>query len=264
MKKVDPARAVPYLGNRLRLRVSQVASVLAFDRSRRGKHQEAAQLSKQALASFLRVDKTHLTRRDERPYDRAAILATTSRWAREPATSRGKKSPNKSRRRGPWLHLTRRDTGETCVTLTTGRPKNKNKDKAQPQGVQRCTYGLVRQASIRRSRRGRQLAVAVQHLPGWQELWIFHKLEKKWTVTPLVPAITEPHLGYVELAGWTPGDRELLVVREAMVQGKLRRRFQAIRTKNLSVRLDARSLTLFKTFKRWRSPEWKGATLALR
>jgi hypothetical protein len=249
VSQADPAQMLPYLANRVRLRRSQLAALQSYERARAGQLAEASRASREALNSFLRLDKAQLAARDRALFDRTALQVAALRWAREPI------APQRGRLR---LAFRPRDDGQTCVQL---RDRKKRPSKLL---YERCTYGLVWPASVRVGPRRKQLALAVQQLPGWVETWVFRQVDEGWLADTLVPATTEPELGYVEVAGWTPGGKHLLVVREALVDGRLRRRFQSLRRSDLSARVNARSLQRFASFKRWKRADWQERTLALR
>lgn len=252
LDRADPKAAPAYLGNRLRLRRSLTAATHAFELARKGQLDRAARLSRRALKEYLRVERAQLAHGDRATLERVALRVAAVRWARS--------RPRRPASSGHGIRLAPGRAGETCVHL---EPNRKDKKKAKPV-LARCTYGLVWLSSVRRSPQRDQVAVAVQHLPGWMEVWVFHKTGTGWAVDVLVPAAAEPTLGYVEVAGWTPNGKRLLVVREAEVEGSIRRRFQALRASTLAVVAESRSWRRVRAFRRWHTAEWKRGTLALR
>ena len=91
---------------------------------------------------------------------------------------------------------------------------------------------------------------------------MFRKLRGAWRVDPIAPAIAEPSIGYAEAAGAFPAGDRLLIAREALVGGRLQRRFTVVQTSSLrSVADSARSNGAFG---KWSAPSWRGRTLALR
>ncbi len=78
------------------------------------------------------------------------------------------------------------------------------------------------------------------------------------------PASVDPDLGYVELCGFSPDGAHLLVVKEARVDGKIRRDFEVLRTASLTVERQAHNPQVLASFHKWASPDWRGRTLALR
>ena len=90
-------------------------------------------------------------------------------------------------------------TGQTCVALEAAhRPR-------AAALIRRCTYGIVRTASIQVIPQGPALVLAVQPLESWRELWVFHERAGSWTIDVLSPALENPEEGYVDFAGYAPG-----------------------------------------------------------
>src|SRR5262249_28593034 len=75
------------------------------------------------------------------------------------------------------------DDGRTCVAL-----RNDKGDEL----AHRCTFGLVWPASAVANREGTALALAVQPVDGWRELWLFRKQKAGWTLRILPPAASAP------------------------------------------------------------------------
>ena len=111
------------------------------------------------------------------------------------------------------------DDGRTCIALRNAKGEELAK---------RCTYGLVWTASAVANREGTALALAVQPVDGWRELWLFRKQKAGWTLRVLPPAAAPPGVGIAEFAGWAPG--RVRVERLAMVRGELRQSVQLVRT----------------------------------
>ena len=92
--------------------------------------------------------------------------------------------------------------------------------------------------------------------------------------TTLAPAAVDPELGYVEFAGWSPDGAHLLVAREARLSGPLgqpgtlapwiQRSFEIRSANGLTIEKQASKLDNFVSFRRWQSPDWRRATIALR
>ena len=117
------------------------------------------------------------------------------------------------------MAATAADDGRTCVELRS--PKGEEL-------ARRCTYGLVWTASAVANREGTALALAVQPLDGWRELWLFRRQKAGWTLRVLPPAAAAPGVGTAEFAGWAPG--RVRVARAALVDGRVRESVQLVRT----------------------------------
>ena len=243
-----PAEALPEtLKNRLHMRRAGVWSALAFNQARQGEApQQAGQRALQELAA---VNKPELTDDDQSEYNDAAMRVAASRWAAEPAQA---SMP------GGKLTLTTQagQPGETCVSLGDGK-------SAKPL-ARRCTFGVVWAASARPNAAGTALALAVQPLPGWRELWLFHQTPQGWQVDMLPPAAANPELGYVEFAGWVPDGERLLVSRELRSEGRWKRTFEVLKLDTLETEKAAGSPSFLALFQRWQSADWKRQTVSLR
>ena len=93
------------------------------------------------------------------------------------------------------LATTPGEPGQTCVLLVDARH-----DASAPL-ARRCTYGIVWIASATKNREANALAVAVQPMEAWRELWVFRKAKDGWIVSVLPPATTAPGIGFAEFAG---------------------------------------------------------------
>jgi hypothetical protein len=268
--------------NRLRLRRAGVWASLAFQQARRG-DAASAPAAQRALAELAGVNKAELSDDDQREYTEAAIRVGASRWAAEPslvangtsatATATGiAKGPTAAAAAAaaakPGLQIqTAAGTqpGETCVTLVDGRAK-------QPKTLaMRCTFGLVWAASAKPNTANTAVALAVQPLDTWRELWVFRRQggghNAEWVVDVLPPAAqlaaTGSDLGYVEFAGWVPGQDRLLLARETKVDGRLKRSFEVTRLDTLLPEKQASTPDLLAAF-RWQDAGWKQQTVAVR
>ncbi len=236
--------------NRLRLRRAGVSASLAFQQARRaGVPTAAAQF---ALAELAGVNKAELTDNDTQEYNDTAIRLGASRWAAEttkPAMAK--------------LTLTTQagQAGETCVALyentSDGKP---GKDAV----AKRCTYGIVWAASANAHPQGNALALAVQPLETWRELWVFRKTAGQWTIEVLPPASSEPDLGYIEFAGWVPGAQHMLLARETRIAGRSKRSFEVARMDTLTTEKQASDSGLLVAFGKWQDAGWKRQTVSLR
>lgn len=248
LDRVEQAALPEYLQNRLRLRQAGVWASLAFQRARRGESAQAA--AERALTALAGVNKAELAEEDASAYTEAAVRVGASRWAAEvvPAPSKGRLG----------IVTTPGQPGETCIALVDAQH-----DAKQPL-LQRCTYGLVWAASARANAQGTALALAVQPLDTWRELWLFRQGAEGWTVDVLPPAMSGPDLGYVEFAGWVPGGQQLLAAREVKVDGRYKRSFEVIGLDALTVQKRADSPNALSLFYRWQDPAWKRQTVSVR
>lgn len=272
LDRVDLSPLPETLKNRMQLRRAGVWAALAHAHARRleggadnlaasstAAVQAAARRSVEALAA---VNKTELTDDDQLDYAEAALRASASRWAAEPSAI----AVAGAARPGRLAVLTQPgEPGETCVLLVDAAKPAEQAAKAPL--MRRCTYGTVWAASASGSPDGRALALAVQPLDTWRELWVFRRGEQGWTVDVLPPAsstATGPDLGYSEFAGWVPGGERLLVVRESRVDGRFKRSFEVLLLKDLSTDRQASQPQYLQLFSRWQDPAWKRQSLSLR
>lgn len=233
--------------NRLRLRSAAVWASVAFQRTRRGEDSHPAGL--RALQELTRVDPQQLAESDADAYSDAAIRVGASRWAAEPPAV--SKSTLK-------ILTQPGTTGQTCVLLTD--PKH---DAEHPL-LKRCTFATVWANSARVNPLGNALALAVQPLEGWRELWLFHQSGDGWLLDIVPPAADGPDLGYIEFAGWVPGGKKLLAARESRESGRIVRRFEILDQNTLKVDKQADQPAYLSQFYRWQDPEWKRQTVSLR
>ncbi|WP_442909251.1 hypothetical protein [Ideonella sp. BN130291] len=250
LERIDIAPLPELLKNRIRMRRAAVWAGVAFTRSRQGTNANTAEAGEHALQSLAEVVKAQLTDDDQWAYNDAAVRVGASRWAgAAAATSKGRLAIATSAGQQP---------GETCVALTDAQH-----DAAHPL-LRRCTYGTVWTASASVSADGSALAVAVQPLATWRELWVFHRNREGWTVDTLPPATGDTQLGVVEFAGWVPGGGRLLAAREAKVDGRFKRSFEVIRLDTLVAEKQADKPDSLSTFYRWQDAGWKRQTVMLR
>ncbi len=260
--------------NRLRLRRAGVWAAIAFGDSRRGVTAQPA--AQRALDELAAVNKAELGDDEQADAQEAAIRVGAVRWAALPApalplasASAGLASsaaaapaatPPVSAPGRLQVALAAGEPGQTCVHLVDSRGSAQHAPRAQ-----RCTYGTVWLASAQPSADGRALALAVQPLEAWTELWLFRASADGWTVDVLPPAAAEPGLGYVEFAGWVPAaKRRLLLAREAKVDGALTRRFEVLDADTLAVDKSASSPQRLAAFGAWAAPGWRRMTLSVR
>jgi hypothetical protein len=246
--------------NRLHLRRAGVQASLAFQLARRGASPVVA--AQQALDALAGVDKAELTDADVQEYTDTAIRVGASRWAAD--TSPAPAAP---------LTLVTEvgQPGETCLVVLDKRATA----KAAPQSdtkpmplIKRCTYGVVWAASASVHPNGQALTVAVQPLDTWRELWVIRQIAGQWTVDVLPPSSSNPELGYVEFAGWTPATStqgpHMLLARETRVAGRSKRSFEVLRLDTLTAEKQASDPSLLLAFGRGQDARWKRQTVSLR
>lgn len=254
LDRVETDSLPAVLKNRLRMRKAGVWASLAYQRARRpelGAH-AAQYAADRALAELAGVDKGELMEVDVAAYADAAIRVGASRWAAE-AAAPAEKSPVKLS-----IALSPGQPGETCVHLVDA------KHDAKKPMFTRCTYGIVWTASATSNPQGTALALAVQPLDTWREMWVFRHEPQGWRVDVLPPATDNPGLGYIEFAGWVPGNQQLLAAREIRGEGRHKSSFEVLRLSTLEVEKQADKPGSLSTFYRWQSPLWKAQTVAVR
>lgn len=255
LARADGPQVPPLLKNRLHLREAGAWAALAHALSRRAEVppaevQAAGQKAVQALAAVVPAE---LTDGDQLDYTQAALRVGASRWAAQPAGTPGGRLAVRTEPGEP---------GQTCVLLLDPAAA-----AGRPPLLRRCTYGTVWAASAQPRADGQALALAVQPLATWRELWIFQKdaaAEGGWRVDVLPPAASTAGMGYAEFAGWVPAEGRLLAVREARVEGRTQRSFEVIRLDTLATEKQASRPDLLVLFGRWQDPAWKRGTVSLR
>ncbi|HZX31025.1 MAG TPA: hypothetical protein VFF03_06715 [Rhodocyclaceae bacterium] len=252
LDRVEMRNLPEVLKNRLRLRKAGVWASLAYQRARRPElGLPAVQAAgNRALDELAAINKSELMETDAAAYSDAAVRVGASRWAAEPGVPT---TPAK-------LRIVTRpgQPGETCVHLVDAKG---NVDKPL---VSRCTYGVVWAGSAVANAQGTALALAVQPLESWREMWIFRQGPAGWTVEAVPPAADNPELGYVEFAGWLPGNERLLAARETRVEGRYKQSFEVLNLATLEVEKGADKPSSLSLFYRWQSPAWKQQTVSLR
>ena len=246
LEQVNVGELNPMMRSRLHARRAGVWASLAYAYDRR--HEPAGAAAERALTELLAVHPDDLGD-DRRPeYLDAVLRVGAIRWAGTlPAPQSGSLT----------LSAAPGEPGQTCVAL---------EDAHRPRAaaiIRRCTYGLVRMASIQAIPQGPALVLAVQPLEGWRELWVFHERAGSWTIDVLPPGLDNAEEGYVDFAGYAPGARRLLIAREVKERGRFRRSFEELRLDDLALVRQASSPELLRDFGRWQDVAWRRDTLAL-
>jgi len=247
LDRVPRTELPAHVRDRLRLRAASVWASLAFERVRRGG--DAVDAGEHALTELAAVDRRELADADLSAYDEAAVRVGASRWAAIPA------GPPATT--GLAITTAARAPGETCVTLVE-RKRDATKTLAE-----RCTFGIVWSASASANASNTALALAVQPLDGWRELWLFHRDGNEWRVDTAPPGV-DGSLGYIEFAGWVPGGKKVLAAREVRSGEKFAKRFEVLDIATLAVDKHADAPASLSTFYRWQDAAWKRETVALR
>jgi hypothetical protein len=232
--------------SRLHVRRAGVWASLAYAHDRRG--QPAVAAAQRALAELLAVQPDELGETLRPEYLDAVLRVSAIRWTGAlPAPQPGPLT----------LSAAPGSPGQTCIAL---------EDAHRPHAaatIQRCTYGIVRMASIQFIPQGPALVLAVQPLESWRELWVFHQRAGSWMIDVLPPGLDSPEEGYVDFAGYAPGTRRLLIAREVKDHGRFRRSFEELRLDDLALVRQASSPDLLRDFGRWQDVAWRRDTLAL-
>ncbi len=241
LAQVDGAALPVHWKNRLLMRRASVSASLAFAQARRGGGGEGAS----ALVEFAGIAPAELTEDDQPAYNDAAMRVNAARWLGTASTARDFGTVQ--------LALQPGVDGERCVVLS----------EASRPVARRCSFGQVSLASASLNREGRALALAVQPLDGWRELWLFIREPGRaggWRVEVMPPAPAQPGLGVAEFAGWVPGGQQLLVAREFRAEGRYRRSFEVVALAGLATERQSPEPALLGAFQRWSDPAWRGGS----
>lgn len=248
-----------YLKNRVEMRKASVLSAMSYAKTRfldnaevlklSGIEESAQILMQKALTAFSLVDKSQLPDKDWPTYNNTAMLVSANRWALAPI--------NHKQEFGTVQLQTRKGKpSETCVTLTTV--------KQQKILAERCTYGLVWSQSATINPKDNAIALAVQPMANWRELWVFQKNKSGWQINVLPPSSRDAGLGYIEFAGWSPNGKQILLAKESRAEGIYQRRFEVVGLNSLLVQRQARDASILGAFNRWQDSTWKANTISLR
>ena len=248
LERIETTGLPPLVKNRVQMRRAGVWAGIAYARQRQGGQAGAA--AQRALDALAAVDRHELIDSDEATYADAAVRTAASRWAADAGTA-----PNAAKL---GVLTTPGRPGETCVALVDAKH-----GAAEPL-LRRCTWGIVWAGSASVSPAGNALALAVQPLPSWRELWVFRRAGTGWVVDVLPAATGTPELGVIEFAGWVPGGTHLLAARDAKIDGRFRRSFELVRIDTLVTEKRADRPESLAAFRRWQDPRWTQRTVALR
>jgi hypothetical protein len=247
LDRVSSTGLSPALKNRLHMRRAGVLSAIVFWQSRHGEN--AQPTAERALEELAAVSKSDLDDEDQVAFADAAVRVGASRLAALPAVGRGGRL---------IIRTAPGAAGETCVMLFDVRH-----DGGDPL-ARRCTFGTVWPGSAMGNTEGTALTLGIQSLATWRELWVFRQKANGWSIDVLPPGTDGPDLGYAEAAGWVPGSRQLLVVREVRAGDSFRRRFEFVNLDTLLIERWASTPDLLRSFARWQDPLWRSSTVALR
>jgi len=248
---VDAGILPAHVKHRIALRRAAVWSTLAYERARLADGGSGA-AAQRALDELGSVRKGELADEDEAAYNEAAMRVNASRWAAVPAVAGTLAGVR------PRIVTEPGQPGETCVLLVDAKH-----DAANPL-ARRCTYALVWAQSASVNREGTAVALAVQSMEAWRELWLLRQQGRQWRIDVLPPASLQPGMGYAEFAGWVPGGQQVLVAREARGEGRYRRSFEVVGLDSLATQRQSGEAGALGPFQRWPDPGWKRMSVALR
>ena len=269
LDRADTAQLPPIWKGRVAMRRAGVWSGIAFEQARRGDGAAAEASGKRALAELASIDRNAVADDDLAAWNEAALRVGASRWAAASSLAR----PSSSR--AVRIVTMPGEPGETCVALVAeGKAEGGVTSVSTGTGnsasiarplVKRCTYGVVWAESATLNREGNALALAVQPLPAWRELWLFtRQANGTWAVQVLPPSSVDPELGYAEFAGWVPGGKQMLVAREARSTKGWKHNFEVLRIETLAIDRQTSEPSTLGPFQRWQDPRWKGETVSVR
>ena len=252
LDRVDSAQLARTWKSRIAMRRAGVWSALAFQRTRHDDGAQAEAAAKRAIAELSDVDRSELGDDDVVAWNDAALRVGASRWAAAPLVAKTARNVRIVTAPG--------EPGQTCVSLVDAAKPDRTAPLAR-----RCTFGVVWAESAVLNREGNALALAVQPMEAWRELWVFTRQSKGgWSVQMLPPATVAPELGYAEFAGWVPGGKQMLVAREARGAKGLKHNFEVVRLDTLATERQASDPSALGPFMRWQDAGWKRETVSIR
>jgi len=251
LDRVDSAKLTLLWKSRVAMRRASTWSAIAFQRARRGEAQGADDAATRAIAELADVARGELADDDVAAWHDAAVRVGASRWAALPGPHGASRAVRVVTAPG--------EPGQTCAILVAANDRDGDVPLAK-----RCTWGVVWTASAVVNREGNAVALAVQPLEAWRELWLFTRQGKDWSVQVLPPSTVSPGVGYAEFAGWVPGGKQVLVARESRGTKGLKRNFEVVRLDTLGTERQAGDPQVLGAFVRWQDPGWKRETVSLR
>jgi hypothetical protein len=265
LAEADPSRPAfaqlpPALAHPLRLRTAEALTERAHSAAAGGQLAPAAAATTQARRLLALVDRGQLAPEDQSFYEETAVRVAAIRALIEGG-------PPVLQRRGVEVEIAAGRPGESCVRVWPA--PRKATAGAQPL-IQRCSFGVIFAASVRIADSGRAVAVAVAPLPAWTEQWILRAgdgsgSDTAWRADVIPPALGQPgeDIGYVEVAGFAPDGRQVLVVRDFVLNGRAGRRFEQLGPDGAVLHW-APTPQRLTAFSRWATPAWRLQTLSLR
>lgn len=258
LMQVDPSELPPHVAGPIRLRRARVLAWLAHAYASIDDAERAREAASKALFELAQVDRGGLLADDAPLLDDTAVRVAAVRNAAALGVPADRAGAGKVS-----VDVRREDDGRSCITIRGVSGGGAGDSKPAPL-AERCTFGVVWTGSTRVSARGNAVAIAVEPLPGWTELWVFREQSAgDFAVDMVVPAATTPGAGYVEAAGFSHDGRKLAVVRDAIVEGRRKRSFEVLATSDLTTEIRSPTLDRFATFRKLAAPDWQVATLAL-
>lgn len=239
LQDIELPALTPPLRKALLMRRAGLQASLAY--AARADEAAARRHAQASLADWLRLNPAELDEDDQVMLREAAIRVAPMRWLVQEAGSlrRGKLEV---------VRVAGGSAGQQCLRINEQT---------------HCSHGLLLWNSLRAGPDGQSLLLAVQPLDGWTELW---RLGADGSLQVLPPAAATPGLSAIGIAEWAGSDRgQLLVAREAWVDGKALRRFEILPGTQLHAQplRWAGEAMLLAAFQRGAAAEWKaGSPLA--